>query len=218
MSCNFAFFQRAPGPGLVPANPSLILRSWLDRPAPLISAPGAVLFLVGSRTAMRVATLICAIVLATGCQVQNPLAAFSPRIASPTTSQAPYYPPSATAPQPARAAVSASPRLSVSAETNAAPPPSSRTLIADATDREPIRVVENPAGARTASSGNRTSAPAGNQAPRTLPPINAIPRQPGSAPQSRNIVSDAVVMPAAYQQNIPAFTESAPASGQWRAR
>jgi hypothetical protein len=40
---------------------------------------------------------------------------------------------------------------------------------------EPIRVVENPAGARTASSGNRTSAPAGNQAPRTLPPINAIP-------------------------------------------
>jgi hypothetical protein len=129
-----------------------------------------------------------------GCQVQNPFAAFGPpRVPAPTTAESlPYYPPTATATQRTSPATpAASPRLSVSAEGNSvAQVPRSR-FVADPADREPIRIVDNPAAAtRTASSAARTAAPAvsppvqGAQ-PAGVAPIRSVPAAaPGGAPQS----------------------------------
>ena len=171
---------------------------------------------------MRLAPFLVAMLLAAGCQVQNPLAAFSPRIRPPTTSQTPYYPPTSAAPQRTGSATPTSPRLNVSAESSPTPLPA-RSFVAETTDREPIRVVENPSATRTASSTNRTSSPAANSSVPAAPSSNGTPRSlPGVTPQSRNLPGpirrDTGVIPASYEQNSPAFTETAPTPGQWRAR
>jgi hypothetical protein len=171
----------------------------------------------------RIVVLLTAAALSAGCQTQNPYAAFGPgKVPPPTTSQPPYYPPAAGPRLPSSASSGASPRLSVSAE-GPSGSPSRSTFAADAGDREPIRIVENPATtARTASVPARVSSPANTQpAP---PPGSIVPQsspQPSRAPPAKSSgISriDAAVKPAGYQQPAGAFVETPSASGGWRAR
>jgi hypothetical protein len=135
---------------------------------------------------MRVLGSLGAIALMAGCQSQSPFAAFGPpTVPAPTTSQtSPYYSPTATAPQRTMpSAAAATPRLSVSAEAPSPTPPARGTIVADAADREPIRVVETPqAPTRTAAAGNRGQTPTspGALSPNasTPAPIKSIPAAP----------------------------------------
>src|SRR4029079_17522931 len=126
----------------------------------------------------RMILLLFAAALAAGCQTQNPYAAFGPgKVPSPTTSQPPYYPPAAGPRLPSSASSGASPRLSVSAEGATSNPPPSR-FVGEAGDREPIRIVENPATtARTASVPARAATPT-NPLPASQPRSSAPPSSP----------------------------------------
>ena len=176
---------------------------------------------------------MAAIVVATGCQVQNPYAAFGPATVPPPGMQtpAPYYPPTTPAiAAPPKSGPSTGSRASISAESTplvATPRPS---VVAEASDREPIRIVENPAPiARTATAPTRSAAP-GGQSPSGGPistqpstaPVTTAPSRPfGTAPTSggasTNYTLDRSVAPASYQ-TAPAAPTGSTASGQWRAR
>lgn len=191
----------------------------------------------------RFVVLLSAMGLLAGCQSQNPFAAFGPpTVPSPTTTQAiPYYPPTTAASNRTTASITApSTRISVSAEDTTPPPPPRATNVANAADRETIRIVENPAAqTRTASAANRSpttgSPPPANPAvpPALQPvPVNPLPNgTPVNSPQSKFVPSppspaalprgfraDPAVAPASYQQPISAFSETPMANGQWRAR
>ena len=107
---------------------------------------------------LRILLVVTAAAALTGCQVQDPFAAFGPpRVPAPKTAQStPYYPTTAdakaaTAPPPA-----SSPRLSVSADDKKQTPAASTRFASDPADRQPIRIVENPsAGTRTATAPTR---------------------------------------------------------------
>ena len=185
----------------------------------------------------RVLLLPVAAALLAGCQSQNPFVAFGPpTVPSPTTSQtAPYYPPTAIGPKQTTAnAPFASPRISVSAEGNSAPPLPRSSFVADPADREPIRVVENPSPpTRTAAATGRGpktgngQPPAGLQPPAksAAPSKNTPTPQSGYFPRGRSPAgsppgfrADPAVVPAGYQQVAPTFTETPMADGQWRAK
>jgi hypothetical protein len=191
---------------------------------------------------MRVLGSLVAIALLAGCQSQSPFAAFGPpTVPAPTTSQAPYYPPSATVPQRGGSSAAATPqRMSVSAEAPAPAPQLRGTILAEAGDREPIRVVENPqASARTAAAANRGPAPTNSPlptpnatSPAAIQSAPAAPPQSGYAPSGRssafnrtrgfltvqpasgNITggtrADSAVIPASYQQPGTAGFTEAP--------
>lgn len=167
----------------------------------------------------RLSLLMLSAVFLAGCQVQDPFAVFGPpRVPAPTTAQsAPYYPPTASAPkQPTAIAPAISPRISVSAEDKPSPLNSGSRFAAESTDREPIRIVENPSPTRTASASSRSQTPTPGAIPMQLPAQPAGPPKlpPGgklTSPQSGVFKTDPAVAPAT-------FIESAPASGQWRAR
>ncbi len=170
----------------------------------------------------RVLLSVFAAVALSGCQVQDPFAVFGPpRVPAPKTAQtAPYYPPTSSASkQPPPPASTSSPRLSVSAEGTSPPPTSPTRFAADSADREPIRIVENPSGTRTASAPSRSLTPSGAPIP-SQPPSQppTAPKMPGSGKSSGLFRTDSAVAPASYQPSSPAFTEAAPATGQWRAR
>ena len=135
------------------------------------------------------------LLLAAGCQTQNPFAAVGPAtVPAPTTGQTlPYYPPTVTgAPAgsgssiPSLAATAKSPRVSVSAEGPVSAP--SRTIVADAADREPIRIVEGSSPAVRTANANARLAPTGIQAApasaapasSSRPPANRMPTMPPS--------------------------------------
>jgi len=170
----------------------------------------------------RVLFSTLAAALLTGCQVQDPFAAFGPpRVPAPKTAQtAPYYPPTGTAAkQPLAPATTSTPRLSVSAEGNPAPLTSPSRFAAESTDREQIRIVENPSSTRTASAATRSPTPSGVQTPPQPPSQpSTTPKMPTSGKSSGVFRSDPAVAPAAYKQSSPAFVEPAAADGQWRAR
>ena len=147
--------------------------------------------------------LIAMLVAATGCQTQNPFAAIGPHtVPAPTTGQAlPYYPPTVTGGAPAAAntpggastAAAKPARLSVSAEgtPSAIAPPSA--IVAEAADREPIRIVEsNAPAARTANAASRGNSASGIQAApaasvpsgQMQPPPNRVPVTPGGKSSS----------------------------------
>ena len=194
------------------------------------------------------------LLLAAGCQTQNPFAAIGPAtVPAPTTGQSlPYYPPNVAgaaagpaASIPSLASPAKSPRVSVSAE-SAAPAQSRAPIVADAADREPIRIVENSTPAvRTANANARgmpTAIPAtpASSLPGTSPPppanrsITAPPssqslnapsritpaasRLRGFAVQDDRALGSSGVAPASYQQPVPTFSEATAADGQWRAR
>lgn len=170
----------------------------------------------------RVLLSILASGLVAGCQVQDPFAAFGPsRVPAPKTAQtAPYYPPTNTASkQPPAPAATAAPRMSVSAEGNPLPPATPSRLAADYADREPIRIVENPSGTRTASAPSRSRSPSGSQAP-SQPPLQLPPPPtvPTNGKSSGVFRTDPAVAPTSFKQSSPTFIETAPANGQWRAR
>src|SRR5262245_30008255 len=150
----------------------------------------------------RVLLSILASGLLAGCQVQDPFAAFGPsRVPAPKTAQsAPYYPPTNTAStQPPIPAPTASSRMSVSAEGNPTPPTTSPSRLAtDSSDREPIRIVENPSATRTASAPSRTLSPSGSQAP-SQPPLQPPP-PPTNGKSSGNFRTDPAVAPASFKQ------------------
>jgi len=185
----------------------------------------------------RVLLPIFTAALLAGCQVQDPFAAFGPsRVPSPKTAQsAPYYPPTSTASKQPPAPPPATPRISVSAESN--PPLAILSRFkADAADREPIRIVENPSATRTASAPSRTQTPGTTTSP-SQPlappagparlPANGKPASPQSAlpPKSASPTAtspsyrtDPAIAPATFYQPAPAFIESTPATGEWRTR
>jgi hypothetical protein len=161
-------------------------------------------------------------ILLTGCQVQDPFAVFGPpRVPAPKTAQStPYYPPTNTASnQPPVPAPTATPRMSVSAESSPPPPAPTNRFATDSADRDPIRIVENPSAARTASAPSRTLSPSGSQAP-LQPPLQSPPPStvPTNGKSSRVFRTDPAVAPASFQQSSPTFTETVPPNGQWRAR
>src|SRR5262245_49421225 len=98
--------------------------------------------------------------LLAGCQAQHPFAASGPARVPPPgmDSPAPYYPPpsGAIAAPPKASPPAMGSRASISAET-APLATSSPGIAADPADREPIRIVENPApAARTAAAPARS--------------------------------------------------------------
>ena len=133
-----------------------------------------------------------------GCQAQNPYSVFGPqRVPTPgMQTPAPYYPPTAGAAAAASppSAGAATGRQSVSADS---PPRSlSAPKSTEAGDREPIRIVENPApAARTAAAPKS----AGGAAP---PPT----RDKSSSTHRRD---DSIA---------PAVFEATAETGQWKSR
>ena len=116
---------------------------------------------------------------------------------------------------------------------------SAPSFSADPGDREPIRIVEaSPSEARIATAPHTAVPSVVEAAPAAREPIRAFNSSPGPKtykPQpykpafgqppasgfqsSGSFRSDGSVMPAAYQQAVPAFVESPnPFGGQWRAR
>jgi hypothetical protein len=137
---------------------------------------------------MKRVLLLLVILAMGGCQSQNPYAAFGPqRVPAPTTSEAlPYYPPTAATNAAERGSATTaapSPRMSVSAEGGASTAPRG-TFAADPADREPIRVVENPAAARTASAAARTAPPAVNKSVPSAQPAGGANKSPPAAAPS----------------------------------
>ena len=176
---------------------------------------------------------LAAIVVATGCQVQNPYAAFGPATVPPPGMQAPapYYPPAtpANAAPPKNGPATGS-RASISAESTPLALTPRPGLVAEASDREPIRIVENPAPVtRTAAAPTRSATPTGqtpsgspiSTQPSTAPATTGPSRPLGTAPApggaSTNYTVDRSVAPASYQ-TAPATPTGSAASGQWRAR
>jgi hypothetical protein len=154
---------------------------------------------------MKRAMALALLAVLTGCQSQNPYSMFGPnRVPTPgTQGQAPYYP---ATPGAAAGGVS---RPSISADSSA-PPVSSRSLAADSSDKEPIRIVENPApAARTATSGatrnsGSSAAPSGGQQ-----------AEPTRDKSSRSGRASETVVPASFES---AAVESASAAGAWKSR
>jgi hypothetical protein len=106
----------------------------------------------------RFLLIVSSVLACAGCQSADPLAAFGPyRVPAPTTAQpAPYYPANGTA-APVVSEKAAPTRVSVSAEGPLVPASQPR-FAAEPSDREPIRVVENPtANTRTAAAPSRTT-------------------------------------------------------------
>jgi hypothetical protein len=134
-----------------------------------------------------------------GCQTQNPYSMFGPnRVPTPgPQSTVPYYPP-----MPGAAASGSRPSVSADAPAPIAP---TKSLTAAASDKEAIRIVENPSpAARTATSGATRSA--GSSAI----PAPAAPATPSNEKSSRTIRADGNVVPASF--------ESGSAAGQWKSR
>jgi hypothetical protein len=165
----------------------------------------------------------CALVVLAGCQAGNPYAAFGPAtIPAPgMQTPAPYYAATATASPPSSAGI-AEP-----AGSHAYEAPASR-FMADSSDSQPIRIVENPAAIRTATApASASPSPnAGPQAaPGSVPPAAAPPirdRLRGFIPASPAMGHPATrldprVVPAAYQQP-GTFAEPPAAAGLWKAR
>jgi hypothetical protein len=179
--------------------------------------------------------LAAALLVAAGCQTQNPFAAIGPAtVPAPTTGQQPpYYPAIGTAP-----AALPSGRVSVSADSAPRLSTTSSAIVAEPADREPIRIVENSSPTiRTATAPSRGAttdanvAPPPNRAPTSQPPgqpssYTPPPASPATSrirgfaagTSSSNSTSPRTVAPAGYQQPVPTFTEITPADGQWRAR
>lgn len=193
--------------------------------------------------------LVLVTTVVAGCQSQSPYAMVGPAtVPAPTTAQTPpYYPPPSGGQPPG---ATASTRPSVSAEGSIAATPGSiaatparPSFTAEPSDREPLRIVENPTPTRTAAAPGRTNNPAGKSlppatAPRGLPAPGTAPNSLRTPPASSNAPtsylppaashlrglgssvpgSGAGVIPASYQQGAQVFVE-APAGGeQWRAR
>jgi hypothetical protein len=119
---------------------------------------------------MERVVVAAAILLAAGCQAQNPFAAIGPsKVAPPATSQAlPYYPAGGAGVASGRGGAGAGPaaaerpaRISVSAEGAARTGPPQNTIVAEPADREPIRIVENPSGAARTANAARNALPPG---------------------------------------------------------
>src|SRR5262245_3208195 len=175
---------------------------------------------------IRTALILSTSALLAGCQSYNPLAVFGPAtVPAPGSSQSqPYYP--STVAKSNSAAPSVLTRPSVSAENGSPAPVRGPMVTANAGDREPIRIVENPSPTRTAAAPSRSQSPAPGkattpaQAPVGTPalPANPLPSsKPGASPQSR-FRADPAVAPASYQPSAGAFSERPAEAGQWRAR
>jgi hypothetical protein len=113
--------------------------------------------------ASRLGLLLLVLSNSAGCQSADPLAAFGPyKVPPPTTAHvSPYDPPTVTPSTTTRAEQPvekvASPRAFVSVETLPFSTSPAR-LATDPADRQPIRVVENPAATtRTAAASSRGS-------------------------------------------------------------
>ena len=153
---------------------------------------------------VRTWMLLVAATSLVGCQSQNPYAWFGPhRVPTPgQPTPAPYYPATASAATPTRTSISAE-----------SPPSAASTTIADAGDKQPIRIVENPApAARTADAGTTRSA-GSNAAPANGSPINLGP-PPATNGKSSRASSDPGIQRASYEQ--PAATTAS--AGQWKSR
>jgi hypothetical protein len=170
------------------------------------------------------------VALLAGCQARNPYAAFGPATIPAPGMQAPqpYYPATASTASPPPAIGS-----SAASGPTAAPLPGT-AFVADATDNQPIRIVENPAALRTATAPATPTggAPVGSEsypaaqpgAERTTSPalnrlrgfIPAAPATHGTAPATFH--ADPRVAPAGYQQPLSGFSEAPAAAGQWKAR
>jgi hypothetical protein len=163
----------------------------------------------------RVLTFVIAYTLLVGCQTQNPYAAFGPpTIPAPNTTETPpYYPPSGAAAGAGPKAAVASTRPFVSAS-GPSIPAARPTFLADPTDREPIRIVEdNDAAARTAAASRVKAAAPRHPTPVIQPPRGAptpLPPRTGFTPSGKSL-RDPAVAPAA-------FVEAPATAGQWRAR
>jgi Prokaryotic membrane lipoprotein lipid attachment site len=180
----------------------------------------------------RVFALVGALATLAGCQSQNPYAAFGPATVPPPGLQTPpYYPPSVgaattSAPGTAAAPAATSTRPSVSAEGTLSSTAAGSAFVADPADREPIRVVENPApAARTAQQRSSTSpavgpssAPAGSSPAYNRAPGYVPAPSPTSGQGSSNFRPDRTVTPAGYQQTLGPLVETPADAGQWRAR
>jgi hypothetical protein len=157
----------------------------------------------------RLLALVGLLAATAGCQARNPYAAFGPATVPPPGMQAPppYYPPSGAAAALETPTTSpAEPPLSASVADATSPPPRS-AFTADASDREPIRIVENPQPAARTARGSGSSL----VSPPPPPPATA---PPGGVSRVR---MDPSVAGASYSQDGPALIES-PATGQWRPR
>jgi hypothetical protein len=133
---------------------------------------------------IRAFSMLSAAALLFGCQAQNPFAMFGPATvpAPGAQSPSPYYP--TGAPQGAIAAsgstgTTASKLPSVSGEPSTLAAPSNR-FVADPTDKQAIRIVENPAAAARLATAPRADAT-------TQAPVNLIapPTASAGAPLDR---------------------------------
>jgi hypothetical protein len=159
----------------------------------------------------RLLPLIIAASAAAGCKSNNTFAPFGPQtVPAPATLQTPYYPPTSATTQPTK---SPSERLSVSAQTQPIVSSSIAKTAPEPADREPIRIVENPAAAaRMATANSRSTAPA-NSSAQPVQPL-APPSKtaaPPVDPRRSSVIYDPGVRQAAFEQ-------AQPAAGQWRAR
>jgi hypothetical protein len=180
-----------------------------------------------------------------GCQSQSPYAVIGPpTVPAPRSAQAPpYYPPLAGGGAPA---LPASTRPSVSVDRQSELAASPGALSAEPADREPLRIVENPAAAaRTAAAPGKPNVPSAAAVPAPLPvpgsgtpafsPAGKSPAAGAPAKSSSSFLPPGVnrlrgyhaapasapptgVVPAGYQQPLPAFAEPAAGAGQWKPR
>lgn len=190
-------------------------------------------------------SIIAALAIFSGCQSPNPFAVFGPSTVPPpgVPSPTPYYPQGSSAIASSSGANSApagipssppvsgsasvtSPRLSVSAADSTSSRAPGTNFVADPLDREPIRIVENPAAAaRTAAVPQPVSKPTPSNATPSgvLPPTNSpsgiTPAPPGgSFKTSASVRNDPNVAPATFQSPAGPFVESPAGNGQWRVR
>jgi hypothetical protein len=170
----------------------------------------------------RVLLFVCLGAAAIGCQAQNPYAAFGPpTIPSPASNQLPYYPPGTASAATQPTATVSRPSVSVSGPSTVAP---RSPITAEASDREPIRIVENVTPTRTASAGRPGVSSPGQPSPNPPhAPMSSgqpLPKtSPGSNQSGQNHVLDSQVAPATYQQRASGgFSEKPATPGQWRAR
>jgi len=213
--------------------PAPRLCSWTNAAPQLTFARGVVISC--PRTAARGRSMqrvlfVTVLLIAAGCQVQNPYAAIGPAtVPAPTTGQAlPYYPPTVIGGPPAssnaaagasRSATSQPARVSVSAEGAPSIATGRSAIVADPADRETIRIVENNSpSVRTANAATRGTPSAGTpttpaaSAPSgpITPPLNRAPAgQPtGYAPPASS--------PATNRMRGFAATPSATSEGDTR--
>jgi hypothetical protein len=156
----------------------------------------------------RLLPLIIATWVAAGCKSNSAFAPLGPpTVPAPATLQTPYYPPTSAATQPGKAP---SERISVSAETQPIASSSIAKSTPEPADREPIRIVENPATAArmaTANSRGATPASSGAQPAQPLPKTSAPPVDP----RRSSVIYDPGVRQTGHEQMQPT-------TGQWRAR